>query len=96
MEIISNNKWRDFVYGYELPEKVKSEFDYMNNVDDGTFVLYKGEYYDLGDFLKVDDGYMGALSKIDWHGIKSLGFFEALLISISNCGSQYRIGRFLT
>lgn len=97
MEIISNNKWRDFVYGNELPDKVKDDFDYMDNVDDGCFIKYQGQYHDLGDFIKTDDqDYMGALSHINWHGVKSLGFFESLVISISDCGSQYRIGRFIT
>lgn len=97
MEIISNNKWRDFVYGYDLPEKFHEEFDYLDSIEDATFIKYKGDYYDFGEFLKLEDqNYMGALSHINWHGIKSLGFFESLVISISDCGSQYRIGRFLT
>ena len=105
MKIVSNHQYRYFLYGYELPEKIrKSEFDYM---DDDTFaeenfILYKGEYYCLNDFVRivsptVDCGfahidYSGELK--GWNGIFSETHFSGLVISIGDHGDTYKIGRY--
>jgi hypothetical protein len=54
--ITTNNVPRDIIYGYELTESERAEFDYIDwqKVEDGTgdigeFVRYKGQLYDLND-----------------------------------------------
>ena len=51
MQVKTNNQPRDIVYGYELPDAVLSEFDYLEGdaLLCAEFVKYKGQWYHLGD-----------------------------------------------
>ena len=55
MEIITNNQPCFIIYGFELSDKEKEQFDYLDNIDECSFFRYKGELYDLGEFMRVDD-----------------------------------------
>jgi len=105
MKIVSNHQYRYFLSGYELPEKIrKSEFDYINDdaFAEENFILYKGEYYCLNDFVRIvepngDCGfahidYSGELK--GWNGIFSETHFSGLVINIGDHGDTYKIGRY--
>jgi hypothetical protein len=65
------------LYGYELPESVRSEFDYVEDIESSDFIKYKGMFFWLGDFSKCqDDEY--------WHGYYALTVFSAVVIRIIN------------
>ena len=51
MKIKTNHQPRDIIYGYELPDTVLAEFDYLEGDDllQAEFVKYKGQWYHLGD-----------------------------------------------
>lgn len=56
--VITNNVPRLLLYGYELSDKEREEFDYISDEDmlGRGFVRYKGELYDLGDMMRVPPG----------------------------------------
>lgn len=83
MKIITNNIPRFTIDAYELSEKERKEFDYLNweaigkGEDSATFFRYKGQVYDLGEFMHVDypDGELKG-----WHGISSQSAFHAIIV----------------
>jgi hypothetical protein len=80
MKIITNNKPRFLISGYELPDNIKECFDYIDPIDFDMhdFVLYKGQYYDIHQFMKTDD-----ISEFEgWQGYISDTVFSGVLIKI--------------
>lgn len=93
MDIKTNNQWRAVLQGYELPESARAEFDYMEpeELDCASFVQFKGQYFDLNDFMRVEQG--GELHKLGWHGVNGTGFFHAYIIKLSDCGESAIVGQ---
>lgn len=95
IRIITDNKWRTFLYGHELTEKERKEFDYIpaDEIDEHTFFRYLGWCYDLAEFVRV--GNMpndNPLSK--WHGCIADTFFSGVVIRVSANCDQYQVGRY--
>lgn len=82
--IITNNTPRPILYGYELTEKEREEFDYLDfttSDSDGffhNFVKYKGHVYDLCEFMAINGAMFGALKY--WHGYASDSYFSGVVI----------------
>lgn len=85
VRIVTNNKPRDVIRDYELTAAERAEFDYINwpAVEQGTashsFVRYRGELYDLGEFMHVDY-HMLRSTFAKWDGYKPDSFFSGMLI----------------
>ena len=84
MKIACNNKPRRFIYGYELSEKERADFDYLNpeELDMRDFVRYKGHLYDTGEFMRVTAG-VANCQREGWEkfdGYFSDSFFSGVLI----------------
>jgi hypothetical protein len=95
--IKSDKKWRNLLYGYELPKKQRKEFDYLTDeeFDTRNFAKYRGNYYDVGEFqrvpsIKSEDG----PAFVKWDGYMSDSYFSGVLIKLSSDGEQYKIGMF--
>jgi hypothetical protein len=68
VKITTNNVPRFTIDGFELTAKAREQFDYLNwpaideRTDSATFFRYKGEVYDLSQFMHTDeegwDGYL--------------------------------------
>ena len=56
MKIKCNNVPRNLIYGYELSDKERAEFDYIESEEFETheFFRYKGRAYALDDFMLID------------------------------------------
>lgn len=78
MKIITNNQPRQLIYGYELTDKEKRDFDYLDDTDNHNFIKYKGFIYDVSEFMRVnsDDSLKG------WDGYTSESYFSGVLIKI--------------
>lgn len=94
MDIISNFQWRNFLYGYELTEAEKADFDYVEDLDSSNFIRYRGRVYSLDDFMRVEPGMLTMHGK-NWHGYNSDSFFSGTLVELSDCGDQYRIATYI-
>jgi hypothetical protein len=79
MKIITNNQPREILSGWELPENLRSEFDYYETNDDfysASFFKYKGKYYDLSQFVRCNiEG---------WQGCHNDSYFSGLFIKFTN------------
>lgn len=80
MQIITNNKPRALIYGYELSDKEKSEFEYMEDLEYETFIRYQGMTFALSDFMRLSDDSEEA--KQGWHGVYGMNAFCGILIKL--------------
>jgi len=83
LTIKTNNVARDVIYGLELTEDERKEFDYYKGeeLDGASFFRYKGCTYDLGEFFTVPDlmhAENPSLSK--WVGYQSDSFFSGIVV----------------
>lgn len=89
----SNYSWRDLIQGYELTTQERQNFDYYddNEILEQTFFRYKGEVYDLGDFMRIpSDSY---LAYFGWQGSLATSVWSATLIKLSSDGEQVMIAQ---
>ena len=75
MKIITNNQPRLLLYGYELTDKERQDFDYLEDIDSHSFLKYKGFIYDVSEFMVVDNDYLKG-----WDGYSSDSYFSGILI----------------
>lgn len=75
MKIITNNQPRLLLYGYELTDKERQDFDYLEDIDSHSFLKYKGAIYDVSEFMIVDNDYLKG-----WDGYSSDSYFSGILI----------------
>lgn len=76
IKIMTNNKPRQLIYGYELSDKQKQDFDYIDDIDSHDFVKYKNNIYDLSEFMRIENND----SLKDWGGYSSDSFFSGTLV----------------
>jgi len=96
MEVITNNVPRDVIYGYELTDTERKEFDYVDfHSDDGQyheFFRYKGEVYDIGEFQIVPDMLLKEMKW--WDGYISDSFFSGILVKYVDEFERVIVGRY--
>lgn len=91
--IKTNNIPRQLKYGYEMPEKYKVDFDYIDadEFDLHNFVEYKGIWYDLGEFMRID--YPNGTFK-GWHGLSHDDAFSGVLIKLCKDSDYVIVGSY--
>ena len=77
MKIKTNNHPRFIIDGSELTEKERKEFEYIEDFSTSQFTRYKGQLYDLGEFLRVDNQWM---KDKGWNGYISDSYFSGIVI----------------
>lgn len=93
MKIITNNKPRKLLFGYELTEKERSDFDYIdpNDLDFTDFIKYKNRVYDLNEFMRVTQD--SPFYSEGWQGYSSESYFSGVLIKFpDNEGESVIVG----
>ena len=100
-KVITDHKWKNFLYGYELTKKERAEFDWMNSeeIEGSLFIRYRKTVYALGEFMAhrapfdcvPEDSPLAS-----WHGHRADSFFSAVVIRVSNDGEQYQIGTMIS
>jgi len=78
MKIITNNVPRDIIYGYELTDAEREEFDYLDDIEMGQFFRYRGELYDIGEFMGWDNP--DSPTRQGWQGYYAESYFSAIVI----------------
>ena len=89
--IITNNKPRPIMFGYELTAKERLEFDYYTSdeLNDAEFFRYRGQMYDLGEFMPTS----GNLRALGWQGIATDTYFSGTIVRIDQDGEYVIVGR---
>jgi len=101
MLIITNHHWKSFLYGYELTEAEKAEFDYIpeSEIDTHDFIRYRGNIIDPGEFMVTPNNEPARQELNDlctWHGYQSNSYFSGLVIRYSDDMEQYQIGTYIS
>jgi len=85
IKIRTNNVPRDVIDAWELTAEERKEFDYLSwesiemGEDSASFFRYRGELYDLGEFMITSD-FPDDDPMRKWSGFWSDSFFSGLLI----------------
>jgi len=96
MEIITNNVPRNLLYGYELTEAEKADFDYIDDIDSHDFFRYRGIVYDPSEFMAWDMPTKEEIAHyLDWHGFRSDSYFSGVVIRYTDDMEQVVCGTYL-
>lgn len=90
LTVKTNHQFRDVVYGYELTDKERKEFDYLTEeeLEFRSFARYKGWTYDLNEFTRAPDSFPG------WDGIQSDSYFSGVVIKYDETCEQVKLGTY--
>lgn len=85
MKIVCNNVPRNLIYGFELSEEERAEFDYIDDeqISSHAFFRYKGAIYDMGEFARIDRAIAPHPQRDGWErfdGYASDSFFSGVLV----------------
>jgi hypothetical protein len=98
MKITSNYQPRSIIEAYELTDKEREEFDYLDwkaiekGEDSASFFRYKGELYDLGEFMFARTLW----PTTEWDGYQTDTYFSGILIKYYDDNESVIVGRFCT
>lgn len=93
---VTNNVPRFTIDAWELTAAERADFDYLNwsGIDDGTdsatFFRYRGQLYDLGEFMRTPSGSDIA----NWHGYSNDTFFSGILVRYTEDCEAVIVARF--
>lgn len=100
MRIITNNVPRETLSGFELTDAERADFDYLDweaikeGSDSATFFRYKGNVYDLGEFMGT--GNLPRFSPLaKWHGYHNDSYFSGIVIKIIDDTGDVIVGTFI-
>ena len=89
MTIKTNHHFRPVLSSFGLTEKELQDFDYLEE-GEGSFIRYRGQVYDLGEFMKWDNPV--SPTRGDWDGFRSDSYFSGIAVKFSDCGGTVKVG----
>jgi hypothetical protein len=95
LKIITDHKWKNFLYGYELTKWEQKDFDHLSQeeIDSGAFFRYRKQVYSLEGFMVI----MGPENPLkSWDGYQSDSYFSGVVLRVSKDGEQYQVGLYLS
>ena len=101
--IRTNNVPRDVIEAYELTEKERQEFDYLDwkaidaGEDGASFFRFKRQLYNLGEFIlpsQYEDKEQSPFK--GWDGMQSDSYFSGVLVRIVDDGERVVVGKFFS
>ena len=95
LEITTNNHSRPLIYGHELTDEEKQDFDYLDNIEeDFTGFRYKNQVYSLDQFMRIENH--TSIDFNSWDGYHSDSFFSGILVKFSDCGESVIVGMYFS
>lgn len=92
MKVVTNRVPRELIYGYELNDREKAEFDFLTSeeIDCDLFFRYRGDVYYLGNFMRSEM----TIDGITWHGSQGDNYFSGTLVHICDDHEHVIVGRY--
>ena len=92
--IQTNNHNRFFAYRHDVPEEILQEqFDYQDEDTHDGFFKFKGHWYHIDQFMRIDPSAPGGFQK--WHGYHADSFYSGVLIQVSDDGETYKVATYI-
>ena len=89
----TNHHDRFYLYGYEVPDAIHADRDYLDPIDRlDKWIYYLGTYYHVSDFMRIPE--CSEFSEAGWNGVHGESYFSGVLIALNQDGETYRIGRY--
>ena len=88
IQITSTMKEKLMIFGYQLTDKEKRDYDYMEDIDSADFFRYCKRLYAIDDFMNLDAKDAMSMNGY-WHGYKGDSYFSGILVHI--CGDSDRV-----
>lgn len=89
MKILTNHQSRPILEQHNLTTEELKEFDYLKD-GEGSFFRYKGNVYDLGQFMVWNN-----TSKPNWDGYRCDSYFSGIVIKFSTDYDEVTVGTYL-
>lgn len=102
IKVRTNNQPRPIVSGCELDGKQRKQaerdFDFLDDVDSASFVVYRGHVHYLGNFMRFGSHMMptAPAGLESWTGLESDGLHTGTVIRISDDGETAVMGSIRT
>ncbi len=103
MRTTTNNNWRNFKYGHEVPDSILKDYDWLSEDESlNGWIHYRNEWYHVAQFMRCEDWSTQHFARKDgdkveqWHAYSADTYFSGLIIRISDDGEQYQIGRYFS
>lgn len=96
--ITTNGVPRDVIDAIYLNADERAEFDYVNwdaidrGEDSASFVRYRGELYDLGEFEAWDNP--DSPTRQGWDGVRTESYFSGLVVRYVDDSERVIVGRY--
>lgn len=91
MEITTNHHYREVLNAFDLTAKEAKEFDYLDlESGEGSFFRYRGQAYDLGEFMRWDNP--ASPTNVGWDGHRADSYFSALVVKYGEDGETVKVG----
>ena len=90
LKIVCNNQARDVLHWWNLADKERAEFDYLDTDDkqsEASFMRYRGWVYDLSEFMRIDKAIAPHPQRPGWErfdGHHGDSYFSGVLIRYTN------------
>lgn len=93
MRVITNRVPRELIYGCELTNKERAEFDFLlpEEIDCDLFFRYRGYTYYLGNFMRHENM---IIDGIEWHGSQGDNYFAGTLVHLCGDHEHVIVGRY--
>lgn len=101
-KITTNHNARPIIDGFQLSMATRAHFDYLDweaikeGRESASFFRYKGQLYDLGEFLRIDNNTPSLSPLQDWHGYQSDSFFSGLVVRYTEDLEGIIVGTYYT
>jgi hypothetical protein len=96
VNIRTNHHPRDLVSWWDLPESVRSDFDYIDGESrfSPRLFCYRGEWYDSNQFFELPDhpDWRG----LRWNGYQSDSYFSGTLVRYCDDFERVIVGSYLS
>ena len=99
--IMTDHKWKQFKYGYEVPKHVlNDDYDHLNEDEklDG-WIKYRRRWYHISDFMSCHNSIQSSnnpFKVLGYDGYLSDSFFSGVLIKLADDGECYQIAIYIS
>ena len=101
MTIKTNNKPRALkcLFEFTLKEqaRIRSDFDWLDEIEsDGSFFDYRGRFFNLSTFIRVNANNEPGHELFGWHGVDADSYFSATLVKLCPDDDYVIVGRWFS